>query len=230
MLTDMSDSGQSYAAGMAQAEQMGGSNPDAISKLRKAVKIAYGGSSDYNGLSSERINAAETLLGSGKFRTVDDYLSYLEMGGASQKQLADGAKTFNEFRNSEGQFKFDWGDIKENVVGSIKDKKAKELSWAGAQQYGKWWISDYIIKNKRQPTTYEVINACKEALNKNDVGSYDSGVFGTDVEISDAELALAGIIRIDTYTDPNTLHVLFADGRRMALNAEELQELVQLNG
>lgn len=230
MFTDMRDNGQSYAAAMAQAEQMGGSNPDAISKLRKAVKIAYGGSSDYNGLGSERIDAAEALLGSGEFRTVDDYLSYLEMSGASQKQLAEGAKTFNEFMNSEGQFKFDWGDIKENVVGGISDKKAKELAWAGAQQYGKWWIADFTMKNKRAPNNYEVINACREALNKNYIGSYDSGVFGTDVEISDAELALAGIRRIDTYTDPNTLHVLFADGRRMALSAEELQELVQLNG
>lgn len=230
MFTDMRDNGQSYAAAMAQAEQMGGSNPEAISKLRKAVKIAYGGSSDYNGLGSERIDAAEALLGSGEFRTVDDYLSYLEMSGASQKQLADGAKMFNEFMNSEGQFKFDWGDIKENVVGSIKDKKAKELSWAGAQQYGKWWISDYIIKNKRQPTTYEVINACKEALNKNYVGNTDDGLFGGSVDISDAELALAGIKRVDTYSDPNTLHVVFADGRRMAMTAEELQNLVQVNG
>lgn len=230
MFTDMRDNGQSYAAAMAQAEQMGGNNPDAISKLRKAVKIAYGGSSDYNGLSSERINAAETLLGSGEFRTVDDYLSYLEFGGASQKQLADGAKTFNEFMNSEGQFKFDWGDIKENVVGSIKDKKAKELSWLGVQQYGKWWISDYIIKNKRQPTTYEVINACKEALNKNYVGNTDDDLFGGSIDISDAELALAGIKRVDTYSDPNTLHVVFADGRRMAMTAEELQNLVQVNG
>lgn len=227
---DMRNNGQTYAEAMAQVEALGGSNPDAIKKLQKMVKLAYGGSSDYNGLGSERIDAAEALLGSGEFRTVDDYLSYLEMSGASQKQLAEGAKTFNEFMNSEGQFKFDWGDIKENVVGSIKDKKAKELSWAGAQQYGKWWISDYIIKNKRQPTTYEVINACKEALNKNYVGNTDDGLFGGSVDISDAELALAGIKRVDTYSDPNTLHVVFADGRRMAMTAEELQNLVQVNG
>ena len=230
MFVDMRNNGQTYAEAMAQVEALGGSNPDAIKKLQKMVKLAYGGSDNYNGLSSEYIDAAEQLLGSGQFKTVDDYLEYLNLSGASHKQLADGAKTFNEFANSEGQFKFDWSDIKENVVGGVKDKKAKELAWAGAQQYGKWWIADFTMKNKRVPNNYEVINACREALNKNYIGSYDSGVFGTDVEISDAELALAGIRRIDTYTDPNTLHVLFADGRRMALNAEELQELVQLNG
>lgn len=230
MFVDMRNNGQTYAEAMAQVEALGGSNPDAIKKLQKMVKLAYGGSDNYNGLSSEYIDAAEQLLGGGQFKTVDDYLEYLNLSGASHKQLVDGAKRFNEFMNSEGQFKFDWGDIKENVVGGIKDKKAKELAWAGAQQYGKWWIADFTMKNKRTPNNYEVINACREALNKNYIGSYDNGVFGTDVEISDAELALAGIRRIDTYTDPNTLHVLFADGRRMALNAEELQELVQLNG
>ena len=230
MFADMRSNGQPYSAAMAQVQALGGSNPDAIKKLQKMVKLAYGGSESYSGLSSEYIDAAEQLLGSGQFKTVDDYMDYLALSGASQKQLADGAKTFKEFENSEGQFKFDWGDIKENVVGKIDDEKAKELAWAGAQQYGKWWIADFIIKNKRTPNNYEVINACREALNKNYIGSYDSGVFGTDVEISDAELALAGIRRIDTYSDPNTFHVVFADGRRMAMNAKELQDLVHVNG
>lgn len=230
MFADMRSNGQPYSAAMAQVQALGGSNPDAITKLQKMVKLAYGGSESYSGLSSEYIDAAEQLLGSGQFKTVDDYMDYLALSGASQKQLADGAKTFKEFENSEGQFKFDWGDIKENVVGKINDKKAKELAWAGAQQYGKWWIADFKIKNKRAPNDYEVINACREALNKNYIGSYDSGVFETDVEISDAELALAGIRRIDTYSDPNTFHVVFADGRRMAMNAKELQDLVHVNG
>lgn len=230
MFADMRSNGQPYSAAMAQVQALGGSNPDAITKLQKMVKLAYGGSESYSGLSSEYIDAAEQLLGSGQFKTVDDYMDYLALSGASQKQLADGAKTFKEFENSEGQFKFDWGDIKENVVGKINDKKAKELAWAGAQQYGKWWIADFTMKNKRVPNNYEVINACREALNKNYIGSYDSGVFETDVEISDAELALAGIRRIDTYSDPNTFHVVFADGRRMAMNAKELQDLVHVNG
>lgn len=231
MFTDMRDNGQSYADAMAQAEQMGGSNPDAISKLRKAVKIAYGGSSDYNGLGSERIDAAEALLGSGEFRTVDDYLSYLEMSGASQKQLADGAKMFNEFMNSEGQFKFDWGDIKENVVGSIKDKKAKELSWAQAQAAGKNFISAFTIQAKRPPTTYEVIEACRNALNKVNYGSYDDGWFGeTEVDISAGELALAGVRNVEPISGSDILDVTFSDGRRQAMSARDLQNLVQVNG
>ena len=231
MFTDMRDNGQSYADAMAQAEQMGGSNPDAISKLRKAVKIAYGGSSDYNGLGSERIDAAEALLGSGEFRTVDDYLSYLEMSGASQKQLAEGAKTFNEFMNSEGQFKFDWGDIKENVVGSIKDKKAKELSWAQAQAAGKNFISAFTIQAKRPPTIYEVIEACRNALNKVNYGSYDDGWFGeTEVDISAGELALAGVRNVEPISGSDILDVTFSDGRRQAMSARDLQNLVQVNG
>ena len=127
MFADMRSNGQPYSAAMAQVQALGGSNPDAITKLQKMVKLAYGGSESYSGLSSEYIDAAEQLLGSGQFKTVDDYMDYLALSGASQKQLADGAKTFKEFENSEGQFKFDWGDIKENVVGKINDKKAKEL-------------------------------------------------------------------------------------------------------
>lgn len=231
MFTDMRDNGQSYVAAMAQAEQMGGSNPDAITKLRKAVNIAYGGTANYNGLGSERIDAAEALLGNGEFRTVDDYLSYLEMSGASQKQLADGAKTFNEFMNSEGQFKFDWGDIKENVVGSIKDKKAKELSWAQAQAAGKNFISAFTIQAKRPPTTYEVIEACRNALNKVNYGSYDDGWFGeTEVDISAGELALAGVRNVEPISGSDILDVTFSDGRRQAMSARDLQNLVQVNG
>ena len=230
MFADMRSNGQPYSAAMAQVQALGGSNPDTITKLQKMVKLAYGGSESYSGLSSEYIDAAEQLLGRGEFNTLDKYQDYLALSGASQEQIDAAAKTFKEFENREGRFKFDWGDIENNVVGGIKDEKAKELAWAGVRQYGKWWIADFTIKNKRTPNNYEVINACREALNKNYIGSYDSGAFETDVEISDAELALAGIRRIDTYSDPNTFHVVFADGRRIAMNAKELQDLVHVNG
>ena len=222
--------GMTRAQAEQQIRQIAGANVELGKEMQKTVDYMYG--ADSKGLDTWEINLANDMLGDGSFRNGREYLDYLMELGANDKQIYEATKTFKQFENGEGQYKFEWSNIKENVVGTIKDKAAKELAWAGAQQTGKWFVADFITKNGRPPTEYEVINACREALKKNISYSYDGGMVGSlysDIyEFSRADLALAGIRDIVTYYDPNTLHVIFDDGRRVTMTAEEVDALIKI--
>lgn len=213
-----------------QIRSIAGADVELGKELQKTVDFLYG--ADSKGLESWRIDLYNDMLADGRFRSGAEYLDYLAEEGASDKQIYEATKTFKQFKNGEGQFKFGWDGIKENVVGTIKDKQAKELAWQGAQAAGKWFIADYTTKNGHPPTDYEVINACREALKKNVSFSYDGGMVGKlyddSYDFSRAELALAGIRDVATYYDPNTLHVIFDDGRRLAMTPEELDEFIKV--
>ena len=223
---------QGMTRGQAQQQirSIAGANVELGKELQKTVDYMYG--ADDKGLETWEITLANDMLGGGSFRSGREYLDYLGEMGANSKQIYEATKTFEQFKNGEGQYKFDWGAIKENVVGTIRNKTAKELAWAGAQQAGKWFVADFTIKNGRPPTDYEVINACREALKKNITYSYDGGMVGKlyddSYDFSRAELALAGIRDIVVYNDPNTLHVIFDDGRRVAMTAQEVNELIKV--
>ncbi len=214
----------------AQAEQqikrMAGANIKMGKSLLDAVDYFYGGGG--KGMESWEIDATNDLLAAGQFQNAEEYRQYLQLKGASAKQLYEANKTYQQWRKGEGEFAYDWNSIKDEVCAGLKDDAAK-MAWRDAQARGKLYIAEFTAKNKRQPTRYELVDYLREGNTKHYYGVWrdeDTIGFSNWVEISDNRLAASGIGSVERI-DNDLFDVHYLDGRREQMNGYRLHLLTR---
>ena len=146
-----------------QIRQMAGANIAMGKEMLNALDYFYSG--DSKGMESWQIDAVNDALAAGQFQNSQEYIQYLQRSGANQKQLYEANKTYQQWRNGEGDFAYDWNSIKDEVCAGLKDDAAK-MAWRDAQARGKLYIAEFTAKNKRQPTRYELVEYLREGNTK----------------------------------------------------------------
>ena len=96
-----------------QIRQMAGANIAMGKEMLNALDYFYSGNS--KGMESWQIDAVNDALAAGQFQNSQEYIQYLQRSGANQKQLYEANKTYQQWRNGEGDFAYDWNSIKDEV-------------------------------------------------------------------------------------------------------------------
>ena len=209
-----------------QIRQMAGANIAMGKEMLNALDYFYSG--DSKGMESWQIDAVNDALAAGQFQNSQEYIQYLQRSGANQKQLYEANKTYQQWRNGEGDFAYDWNSIKDEVCAGLKDDAAK-MAWRDAQARGKLYIAEFTAKNKRQPTRYELVEYLREGNTKHYYGAYRDGsewFFSNWLELSDNRLAASGIGSVERI-DNDLYDVHYLDGRREQMNAYRLHLLTR---
>lgn len=209
-----------------EVKRLAGANIKIGKSLLDAVDYFYGGGG--KGLESWQIDAVNDMLAAGQFQNAEEYRQYLQMKGASAKQIYEANKTYQQWRKSEGEFAYDWNSIKDEVCAGLKGDAAK-IAWRDAQARGKLYIAEFTAKNKRQPTRYELVEYLREGNTKHYYGVWrdeDTIGFSNWVEISDNRLAASGIGSVEKI-DSDLFDVHYLDGRREQMNGYRLHLLTR---
>lgn len=209
-----------------QIRQMAGANIAMGKEMLNALDYFYSGNS--KGMESWQIDAVNDALAAGQFQNSQEYIQYLQRSGANQKQLYEANKTYQQWRNGEGDFAYDWNSIKAEVCAGLKGDAA-EIAWRDAQARGKLYIAEFTAKNKHQPTRYELVEYLREGNTKHYYGAYRDGsewFFSNWLELSDNRLAASGIGSVERI-DNDLYDVHYLDGRREQMNAYRLHLLTR---
>lgn len=224
--------GTSYESAMANARAAAGNNIEALATYTKTVDTWYNaynrsgggglgsGSSGGKGSGNAIIDVSKELLRNGVFEKEEDYIQFLAKQGANAGQLFKAHSTWEQFDTSTGEFKYDFGSLKNIVMGAApSDEQAKavyERQWLGAKMAAGYKISEFINREKRQPSTNEVINMLQESATGQAIGTYEArGTWINSNEVlnlSPGEMVIGGIRNVQPIGDD--LYVVnFTDGR-----------------
>lgn len=236
------DEGVSWDQALKKAEQWAGNDLELLRDVRSAVQDVYkvssapGSNGSGGGLDPGIKNGIEHMIGTGQFSRKQDMLSFAAGMNATKAEYNALSETYDKWTDGKGEYAYSWSSIKEEVMdGSRLKDGAAEAQWNGAMASGKMFIKDYIMKNHRQPTDYEVIDHCRRALTVTHYGSYvtDYGMLWNstrELTLSDAQLARAGIKSVEKVSD-DMYEITYADGTvGGAVNGAYLVELTSYEG
>ena len=227
-INGMIEQGVSYSNAMKWATDNAGSSIKTLKALQNAVNICYGRASGagFKGIPAGEWNAIDVMLRNGDFETEEEYMSYLAQNGADKKQIVDGRQRYKDFTNGTGNYAYEFKELQNIVMGKSNLNDKQKAKWDGAVLATQDEISDFIIKHKRQPSKYEVINMLSENMTKGVKLKYSSNDFWwSNLKATNAELALVGVKTI-TQQDNNTYIVHYMSGDKVAMNGEEVEKLI----
>ena len=229
--------GLSYDNAIKLATQAAGGNWARLNGFTKNINRMYGVSGNGSGASGGKadqmmMDYLGDQLTDKKFSALDELLEAASLAGASGKQIYNLSQEWAKYEKGEGKYSFDWnGSIKQQIVGDIKGTdNAKSISWENDKlALQNDFIPRYRERNGRDPSNYEVIEAGREALIKQPIGTVKKrGTYinyEEEVSYSAADLSGAGITSI-VQVDDKYFRAVMKNGEIKTVNADELQRIV----
>ena len=207
------------------AEKASGTDTNALHELRLAVTDAY--SSGGKGLPIGMDTILSEDIGNGEFDNKSELAKVLRMYGATKAEFNAVMKSYDKWTKGEGEYAFNWKDIKEQVMKDSgfkpTDKANYQQAWNEAQAAGKAFILEYTKGNNAPPDYRKVIDAARAGMIKN----YTGNIYGGDnFKYSEGAMKLAGIENI-VPVGSDIYAVSFMDGRPVhSLTGYDLERLL----
>lgn len=237
-LFSMLQNGTSYADALAWATNQAGGDADKYVSYRNAVTAIYGSKNAGNkngtgGGSTGKLgdNGKQILidmLTSGKIKTYSEFMAIAKMNNASQKEMDDMDKVWNNWLHGTGEFAF---DIK-NIVKETLSKNPTPEQIDGLTKYGQQWVRIYQQQhNGNTPDELELREALAKAVTTKVIGKYVTkpGWLWDDtkqIEASDADLARVGIASVENIGG-DWYNVTWIDGTSGKVNGGYVDKLLQ---
>lgn len=235
--------GLGYEEAIQLATKMAGGNWDVLNKFTNNINRMYGvkgnGSSSGGGggsASSMVIDVLKDQLAAKKYPTLESLSAAAGALNVSSKQMYDLTQEWAKYEKGEGVYGYDWiGSIKPRVMGDNTKgtATAQAIAWESTKlALQNDFIPRYRERNGRDPSVYEVVEAGREAMIKQPIGTvahYYTTYFNgpKTIEYSAADLAGAGIKEITQASD-NYFRVVLNNGQIRTLTAKELEQ--EING
>ena len=168
----------------------------------------------------------EDMLGNNMFKTREEFLKFAAEKGYNSQQLYEANKTYDKYKQGEGVFKYDFDeDIRQQVVGDLKEDSAQKSAWVGALPLLKEWVVSEAQKTGIVPSRFEIIEKGKEFVAKKPVGYMEvRGPYLNDnelVELSLADYKRSGIESVASIGD-DLYSVRLSNGTTEIMNAARL--------
>ncbi len=234
-LFSMLQNGTSYADALAWATNQAGGDVDKYVSYRNAVTAIFGsrskrgtggGSSDKLGDSGKQILV--DMLKSGKIKNYSEFMAMARMNHATQKEMDDMDKVYNNWLNGTGEFAFKIKDLVKETLG----KNPPKAQLDGLTKYGQQWIRIYQQNhNGNTPDELELREALAKATTTKVFGKYVTkpGWIWDDekqISASDADLARVGIASIEKVGD-DWYNVTWIDGSSGRVQGNYVDKLLQ---
>ena len=237
-LFSMLQNGTSYADALAWATNQAGGDADKYVSYRNAVTAIYGSKNagsknSTNGSSTGKLgdNGKQILidmLTSGKIKTYSEFMAMAKMNNASQKEMDDMDKVWNNWLHGTGEFAFDIKNIVKETLG--KNPTPEQID--GLTKYGQQWVRIYQQQhNGNTPDELELREALSKATATKVFGKYVTkpGWIWDDekqISASDADLARVGIASIEKLGD-DWYNVTWIDGNSGRVQGSYVDKLLQ---
>lgn len=156
------------------------------------------------------------------FDSKADVVEYAKTKNLSEGDTAKLMKAWDQYTEGEGEFKYNWSDIKDRVMGGDSSLPAEQKTemWANCRAVGNQFIFDFMRDPKNHgamPTDEQIIDACKKAKVKTAYFTYETpgkwwGTNENTFEVSPGVLTRAGIKDVKPYDDTQVL-VVYKNGK-----------------
>lgn len=238
-----------YEQAIEMARQESGGDAQLFNRLVSATNSWFGGhnvgtgskGSNAKGIGTAKHDISKEMLRNGHFDSQQEYVEFVAKMGGNEKDVWQANKDYNSFKKGEGEFKY---DITGMINGAIKDAGGDKMGGMekarlsmGLRSFVSQEISDYITKNKQQPTNNEVAEMIENAITKRTFVYQTPGKYfnawesDTEVQLNGADLANMNISAIMPAYDGNGremgnwYNVKMNDGRIIQMNAQRLEAM-----
>ena len=225
---DMYQQGIPYENALEKIKSMVGLDFQEGNRLKTAANFYYGSNGGSNGSKASAFtkDIVEDMLGNNMFKTREEFLKFAAEKGYNSQQLYEANKTYDKYKQGEGVFKYDFDeDIRQQVVGDLKEDSAQKSAWVGALPLLKEWVVSEAQKTGVVPSRFEIIEKGKELVAKKPVGYMEvRGPYFNDnelVELSLADYKRSGIESVASIGD-DLYSVRLSNGTTEIMNAARL--------